>query len=102
MKTQLQETMRELAERFASAKEQETSAAALQCWEEARVLLEGQRADGNLQLDHVSVCLGSLEFVVHCWATCGFETSFRLAGELLELAWGAADREAAASVSAAA
>jgi hypothetical protein len=102
MKTQLQETMGELVERFASAKERETSAAALQCWKEAQALLEGQRADGNLQLDRVSACLVSLESVVHCWATCGFEASFRLAGELLELAWGAADSEAATSVSAAA
>ena len=102
MKTHLQETMGELIGRFASAQKRETLAAALQCWEEARALLDIERAAGNLQLDRVSACLESLEFVVRCWAMCGFETSFRLAGELLESAWSALERDAAASVSLAA
>lgn len=102
MNTQLQETIGELGGRFASAQERETSAAALQCWEEARALLDIERAAGNLQFDRVSACLESLEFVVRCWATCGFETSFRLAGELLESAWSAVEPDAAAIVSQAA
>jgi hypothetical protein len=94
MKTQLQETMSELAERFVSARERETSPGALQCWEEARALLDIERATGNLRLERVSAGLESLEFVMRCWATSGFETSFRLAGQLLESIWSAADREA--------
>ena len=99
MKAQLQEAMGELVGRFASAQEREASAAALQCWEEAQALLDIERAAGNLQLDRVGACLESLEFVVRCWATSGFETAFRLAGTLLESAWSAVQVEAAASVS---
>ena len=102
MKSTLQATIDELVNLFASAREGKRSGAALRCWNEARSLLDANREDGNLWLDRLGSCVESLEFVMRRWANCGFETSYRLAGEMLESAWSAVESNTASRASLAA
>jgi hypothetical protein len=85
MYQELNNQLNRLSDLFEAGRDHQKSDEARRVWRAARESVESLRSASE-GLRRIGACLESLDSLVRCWAIVGFQSTFRVAGAMLEQA----------------